>query len=162
MSGSGESDEGERLSDLDEIAEALRAGELDTTTRFGKRRSERADDRFEESDERSPNEILADLRTQDDEADQSEERATIVVELVIQLERDELVPKRIKEQLLQQFSSDLPPDSIEIREIHELAPDRNQIEVHMTVCIDGGAVVEELLADSQSDSTPDPRVKRVT
>lgn len=159
MSDSGESDEGKRLSDLDAIAEALRAGELDSDTRFGKRRAKQANS---ESVGRTPHEILTDVQARDDEDDQSDRRVTIEVELVLQLERDELVSENLREQLLQRFLPDLPTESIEIREITDLTPDREKIEVHMTVSIDGDAAVDELLSDSQSDGTPDARVKRVT
>jgi hypothetical protein len=159
MSDSGESDEAERSSDLDAIAEALRAGELDAETRFGERRSEQADDQSKESDGRSPSDILTDVQARDDEADQNEGRATIDIELVLRMERDELVPEKMKEQLLQGFSPDLPPESVRI---HDITPYAEEIEVHMTVSIDSDAVVDELLSDSQSDDAPEARVKRVT
>lgn len=64
MSDSGESDdESERLSDLDAIAKALRAGELDAETRFGRKWGE-DETRQEASDGRTPSEILNEVHSE--------------------------------------------------------------------------------------------------
>lgn len=65
MSDSGESEESERLSSLNAIAEALRAGELDTETRFARKRGE-TKTTFQTENGKQPSEILDGIRSNDE------------------------------------------------------------------------------------------------
>lgn len=96
MSDPGETEESERLSDLDDIAAALRAGKLDPVTRFARRRSEQRPCDSTNGGGTSPDEILRDVRssTSDqedamgkDESEQADEEVEVGQTVVINGER---------------------------------------------------------------------------
>lgn len=95
MTDSGETDEIERLSDLDEIAAALRAGKLDPTTRFARWRSKQRP-RSANEEGTSPEEILRGVRSTtsdqeeavgEDEPEQTDEEVEVGQTVVVNGER---------------------------------------------------------------------------
>lgn len=153
MSDSGESDQAERLSDLDEIAEALRAGELDATARFAERRTEHTDGSTEESDGRPPGEILEGLQTDDTESgDDHSGRELVRAELEVRVPRSESgsLQDRTETVLTQALAPEIPSDSIHVGRITNVDPELNGLQVQVEVAIEAKIVVQRILSESAS------------
>lgn len=162
MSGSDEPDESKRLSEMEAIAEALRAGTLDTTTRFGERRGERADGSENESTCRAPDDILRDIRSADDaESEDTTDREDVVAELTVQIARDELGSDVLRDRLKEALTPDVPSDSVRVREIKNVTPTLNTLQVQMVVALDV-KIVEEMLSRDLSKTSADTQVTLLT
>lgn len=148
MSDSGEPDENERLSDLDEIAESLRAGELDTATQFAERRAERTNDAAERSGGRTPSEILEDVRGDTDSNADRSGRELVKVELEVQVPRDESgsLSDRVENVLTRAFAPEIPSDSIHVRDIRGVTPTPNDFRIQVEVAIEAETIVENFLS----------------
>lgn len=150
MSDSGESDDAKRLSEADEIAEALRAGELDTETRFAERRGERADSSTEKSDGRTPHEILEDRRK---DAESSADRTLVRAELDVWVPRSESGNLRsgVEDVLARALDPEIPSDSIHVRNITHVIPVGSDLRIRTEVSIEADAIVQRIFAESVSE-----------
>lgn len=151
MNDSGESDEAERLSDRDEIAEALRAGELDTAAGFTERRSERTNDAAEKSDGRTPSEILEDVRA--DETGPSADRSggeLVTVELEVRVPRGESgdLSDKVDDVLTQAFAPEIPSDSVHVRDIVGVTPTPKYFRIQVEAAIEAETIVENFLSQN--------------
>lgn len=172
MSDSGETGDGERLSDVEEIAAALRAGELDPDTRFVERRFEPEATSAEQSEGRTPAEILEEQRADDaetgsDPASETEPstnrsgQGVVRAELTVDVDRDESgeILETIQNHLRRALAPEIPSDSIHVERVEGVTPTTDDLRVKVVVAIEAKSLVERALSESISDVSRDESVE---